>query len=49
MPLIRSASKKAFKQNVRREKHAGKSQEKAVAIAYSVRRSALRHGRGKRG
>ena len=43
MPLIRSASKKAFSENVRREMHAGKPQKQAVAIAYSVKRKAQGH------
>lgn len=45
MPLIRSASKKAFSENVRREMHAGKPQKQAVAIAYSVKRKAQSGGR----
>lgn len=40
MPLIKSSSKKAFSENVRREVHAGKPQKQAVAIAYSVKREA---------
>ena len=38
MPLKQSSSKKAFKQNVKTEMRAGKSQKQAVAIAYSVKR-----------
>ena len=38
MPLIKSSSKKAFKENVRREIKAGKPPRQAVAIAYSVKR-----------
>ncbi len=38
MPLKQSSSKKAFKSNVRKEMHAGKSQKQALAIAYSVQR-----------
>jgi hypothetical protein len=51
MPLIKSTSKKAFSENVSREMHAGKPQKQAVAIAYSVKRSATRKGghRGKKG
>jgi hypothetical protein len=37
MPLIHSDSKKAFKENVRTEAHAGKPIKQAVAIAYSVK------------
>ena len=40
MPLQKSSSKKAFKENVRAEIKAGKPQKQAVAIAYSVRRRA---------
>jgi hypothetical protein len=35
MPLIKSASPKAFKQNIKTEMAAGKPQRQAVAIAYS--------------
>ncbi len=45
MPLVRSGSRKAFSQNVRREVEAGKPQKQAVAIAYSVARRA-RGGKG---
>ena len=38
MPLQKSSSKKAFKENVRAEIKAGKPQKQAVAIAYSVQR-----------
>jgi len=40
MPLIKSKSKKAVGENIRREKEAGKSQKQAVAIALSVARKA---------
>lgn len=40
MPLIKSGSKKAISENIRREIHAGKSQRQSVAIAYSVARKA---------
>jgi hypothetical protein len=45
MPLVKSKSKKAFSENIRREMEAGKPQKQAVAIAYSVKRKA----QGKRG
>ena len=35
MPLIKSTSKKAFGDNVKREMEAGKPQKQAVAISYS--------------
>ena len=38
MPLIKSSSKKAFQENIRREIKAGKPKKQAVAIAYSVKR-----------
>lgn len=40
MPLVKSPTKEAFKENVRREIKAGKPQKQAVAIAYSVQRRA---------
>jgi len=40
MPLIKSTSKKAFKENVRKEIAAGKPPKQAVAIAYSTKRAA---------
>lgn len=49
MPLTKSTTKQAFSKNVKREIAAGKPQRQAVAIAYSVKREALKHksGRGK--
>jgi hypothetical protein len=38
--MIKSTSKKAFKENVSTEIAAGKPPKQAVAIAYSVRRAA---------
>ena len=38
MPLIKSGSKKAFRENVKAEIAAGKPQKQAVAIAYSTKR-----------
>ena len=40
MPLKKSASKAAFKSNVRKEIAAGRPQKQAVAIAYSTKRAA---------
>lgn len=40
MPLQKSTSQKAFKENIKAEMRAGKSRKQAVAIAYSVRREA---------
>jgi hypothetical protein len=40
MPLKKSASKEAFRANVKAEAKAGKPIKQAVAIAYSVKRNA---------
>jgi hypothetical protein len=40
MPLTKSASAKAFRENIRAEIKAGRPQKQAVAIAYSVKREA---------
>ena len=40
MPLIKSKSDKAFKENIRTEVKAGKPVKQAVAIAYSMKRLA---------
>jgi hypothetical protein len=40
MPLIHSKKPAAFKENIRKEVHAGKPVKQAVAIAYSVKRKA---------
>jgi len=42
MPLKKSASKKVFRENVKKEMAAGKPQKQAVAIGYSVQRKAKR-------
>lgn len=42
MPLVKSASKSAFRSNIKAEIKAGKPQKQAVAIAYSVKRTAQR-------
>jgi hypothetical protein len=47
MPLKKSTSNKAFRENVRAEAHAGKPIKQAVAIAYSVKRKAAKKGKGK--
>jgi hypothetical protein len=43
MPLIKSASKQAFGENIARERAAGKPGKQAVAIAYSEKRLAEHH------
>ena len=40
MPLVKSTSKKAFGENIRREIAAGKPQKQAVAIAYATKKAA---------
>lgn len=45
MPLKKSSSKKAFKENVRAEVRAGKPVKQAVAIAYSTKRTAKKKGK----
>lgn len=40
MPLVKSASKAAFRKNVAAEVRSGKKSDQAVAIAYSVQRKA---------
>jgi hypothetical protein len=40
MPLKKSASKEAFRQNIKAEVKSGKPVKQAVAIAYSVKREA---------
>jgi hypothetical protein len=42
MPLVKSASKEAFRKNVKTEVAAGKPQKQAVAIAYSTQRAAAK-------
>lgn len=45
MPLQKSTSQKAFKENVKAEMRAGKPRKQAVAIAYSVKREAQKKRR----
>ena len=40
MPLVKSASKDAFRKNIKTEMARGKPQKQAVAIAYGVKRKA---------
>lgn len=40
MPLIKTGSKKAIGENIKREIHAGKPKKQAIAIALDVNRKA---------
>ena len=40
MPLVKSASKEAFRKNVKTEMAHGKPQKQALAISYNVKREA---------
>ncbi len=40
MPLVKSKSKKAVSENIKREMEAGKPQKQAIAIALDVQRRA---------
>jgi hypothetical protein len=48
MPLKKSTSAKAFKENIKAEVKAGKKPDQAVAIAYSVKREAAKTTKPKR-
>ncbi len=45
MPLVKSASKGAFRNNVKAEVKAGKPVKQAVAIAYATKRAAAKKGK----
>jgi hypothetical protein len=49
MPLVKSVSKNALKENVKKEYQSGKPVKQAVAIAYAVKRQATKRttGRGR--
>lgn len=40
MPLVKSKSKEAFQENVKKEIAAGKPTKQAIAIAYATKRAA---------
>jgi len=42
MPLVKSKSEKAFRENVRAEVKSGKPVKQAVAIAYATKRAAAK-------
>jgi hypothetical protein len=45
MPLIKSKSEKAFRENVKAEVKSGKPVKQAVAIAYATKRAASAKGK----
>lgn len=47
MPLKKSTSDKAFKENIKTEVKAGKPVKQAVAIAYSEKREAQKKAKNK--
>ena len=47
MPLVKSKSEKAFKENIKTEIKAGKPPKQAVAIAYSEKRAAEKKAKKK--
>jgi hypothetical protein len=50
MPLVKSASKEAFRKNIKAEVAAGKPVKQAAAIAYSTQRAAAKKpNSGKKG
>jgi hypothetical protein len=42
MPLVKSKSEKAFRENIRAEVKSGKPVKQAVAIAYATKRAAAK-------
>lgn len=48
MPLVKSASKDAFRKNVKAEIAAGKPQKQALAISYAVKRAATKRAAEKK-
>ena len=48
MPLVKSKSEKAFRENVKTEVKSGKPIKQAVAIAYSTKRAAAKPAKGKK-
>jgi len=41
MPLVKSASKSAFRKNLKAELAAGKPKDKSLAIAYATKRKSM--------
>ena len=44
MPLVKSASKGAFRKNIKAEMKAGKPKKQRLAIAYSIQRKSKKNG-----
>lgn len=42
MPLVHGKGQKAFEHNIKAEMHAGKPQKQSLAIAYAVKRAAMK-------
>ena len=42
MPLVKSASKEAFRKNLKAEMASGKPKKQSLVIAYSVKRAAAK-------
>jgi hypothetical protein len=47
MPLKKSTSKEAFRQNIKAEVKSGKPVKQSVAIAYAVKREAAKKAKSK--
>lgn len=47
MPLIQGKSPKAFESNVKAEMEAGKPQKQSLAIAYAIKKAAMKRASGK--
>ena len=45
MPLVKSKSPTSFRKNIKAEVAAGKPVKQAVAIAYAVKREAMKKGK----
>ena len=44
MPLVKSASKGAFRKNIKAEIKAGKPKKQSLAIAYNIQRKSKKNG-----
>lgn len=48
MPLVKSKSEKAFRENVKTEVKSGKPIKQSLAIAYATKRAAAKPAKGKK-